>query len=133
MHAAVALDLDLELLGERVGHRHADAVQAAGELVGGLDVGARELGAGVELGQHQLDGGDLLFGVDADRDAAAVVGDGDRTVEVDGDLDLVGVAAERFVRRVVDRFLDDVGGVGGPGIHPREPLDRLDASQLLDG
>ena len=30
---AVALDLDLDALGERVDHRDADAVQAAGDLV----------------------------------------------------------------------------------------------------
>ena len=132
VHAAVALDLDFELLGERVGDRDADAVQAAGELVGGVGVGARELRAGVELGHHQLDRRDLLLGMQADRDAAAVVGDGDRSVRVDGDLDLVGVPAERFVGGVVDRFLDDVGGVGSPGIHSREPLDGLDAPEFLD-
>src|SRR5262249_26044201 len=55
-----------------------------------------------------------------------------RAVGVDGDLDQVGMAAERFVGGVVYRFLDDVGGIGGPGIHPRQPLDRLYAPELLD-
>ena len=108
-------------------------MQAPGELVGGVGVGARELRAGVELGQHQLDGGDLLFGMQADGDAAAVVCHGDGSVQVDRDFDSIGVPAERLVGRVVDRFLDDVGGVGSPGIHPREPLHGLDTPQLLYG
>ena len=59
--AAFALHLDFEPLGKRVRHRHADAVQAAGELVRGVGFGLRELGAGVQLGEDELHGRDLLF------------------------------------------------------------------------
>ena len=49
---AVAADLDVEALGQRVDDRHADAVQAAGDLVAAA---VAELAAGVQDGQHDLD------------------------------------------------------------------------------
>ena len=50
---AVAADLDVERLGQRVDDRDADAVQAAGHLVAAA---VAELAAGVQDGQHDLDG-----------------------------------------------------------------------------
>ena len=47
---AVAVDVELEPLGERVDDRDADAVQAAGHLV----AGAAELAAGVQHGEDDL-------------------------------------------------------------------------------
>jgi hypothetical protein len=68
---AVAPDAQLEPVGQRVDHRDADAVQAAGDLVGVLV----ELPAGVQLGHDDLGRRDALLLVDAHGDAAAVVGD----------------------------------------------------------
>ena len=48
---AVAVDLDVEPLGERVDDRGADAVQTAGRRVRA----AAELAAGVQLGEDDLD------------------------------------------------------------------------------
>ena len=48
---AVAADLQVQALGERVDDRDADAVQAAGDLVAAA---VAELAAGVEDGQHDL-------------------------------------------------------------------------------
>ena len=53
---AVALDLDLDALGQRVDDRDADAVQAAGDLV----AGAAELAAGVQDGEYDGDRRQLL-------------------------------------------------------------------------
>ena len=68
---AVAPDGELEPVRQRVDHRDADAVQAAGDLVGVLV----ELPAGVQLGHDDLGRRDAFLGVDVGRDAAAVVGD----------------------------------------------------------
>ena len=102
---AVALDLELEPLGERVDDGDADAVEAAGDLVAAA---VAELAAGVQGGEHQLRGGPLLLRVLVDRDAAAVVDDGDAVVRVDRDLDAVAVAGEGLVDRVVDHLVDQV-------------------------
>ena len=77
---AVAADLDVQRLGQRVDDRDADAVQAAGDLVAAA---VAELAAGVQDGEHDLDGRLSLLLHDRDGDAAAVVGDGDRVVRVD--------------------------------------------------
>ena len=74
-------------------------------------------------------------GVHGDRDAAAVVGDRDRVVAVDGHLDVVAVPRERFVNRVVDDLVDKVvettdtdvadvhGGTLADGLQALEHLD----------
>ena len=56
------LHLDVEVLGKRVDHRHADAVEAAGHLVAAA---LAELAAGVENGQHDLDRGRFSFSMTA--------------------------------------------------------------------
>ena len=80
---AAAPHLGLEPLRNGVHALGADAVQAAGDLVGPL----AELAARVEVGEHELEGRYLVDGVGVHRDAAAVVLDRARAVEVDRDLD----------------------------------------------
>ena len=76
---AVAADFDLAPFGEEVDDGDADAVQAAGGLVGALF----ELAAELEDGHHAFERGDVAadffgeLGVPLDGDAAAVVFDGD--------------------------------------------------------
>src|SRR3954466_12856559 len=102
---AVAADLGAHRLAQRVDDRHADAVQAAGDLVAAA---VAELAAGVQHGHHDLDGRAALLLHDRDRDAAAVVDDRDGVVRVDRDVDHRGVAGERFVDGVVDDLVDEV-------------------------
>jgi hypothetical protein len=54
-------------------------------------------------------------------------------IGVDRDVDARGEAAEGFIGRVVDRFLDDVRGVGRPRVHPGPLLDGLQALEDADG
>jgi hypothetical protein len=61
--------LDVQPGGQRVDDRRADAVQTAGDLV----AAAAELAAGVQLGEHELDGAHALGRVDVGGDAAPVV------------------------------------------------------------
>ena len=86
---AVAPDGELEPARQRVDHRDADAVQAAGDLVGILV----EFSAGMQLGHDDLGGGDAFALVDVGRDAAAVVVHGHRAVGVERDHDSVAKPA----------------------------------------
>src|SRR5205807_4038351 len=95
---------DFAALGERIRHGDADAVQAAGDVVDAI-ARARELAAGVQHGEGDLDRGLFLFLVHVDRDAATLVLDFDRAVLVHAHADLLAVAGERLVDRVVDRLL----------------------------
>jgi hypothetical protein len=134
VNGAVAGDLDLEPLADEVGDRRADAVQAAGGLVGGGVVVA-ELAAGAEGGEDDLDGGDALGRVDADGDAAAVVGDGAGAVGVDLHVDRLAVAGEGLVDGVVDDLVDEVvqaARVVAADVHARAGADVLDVVEHAD-
>src|ERR1035438_1539478 len=88
---AVAPDLDVELLRKRVDATDTDAVQAAGNFVGG----GIEFSAGMELGEHYLHGRHhLAVGKrhHVDGDATAIVNHGDGIVHVDDDIDFFAVA-----------------------------------------
>ncbi len=127
----VALDLDLDALGERVDHGDADAVQAAGDLV----AAATELAAGVQHGEHDRDRGELLARRDVDRDAATVVGDLDAAVGEDRHLDAVAVAGQRLVDGVVHDLPHQVvqaALAGGADVHARALAHRLEALEDLD-
>jgi hypothetical protein len=71
--------------------------------------------------------------VDVDRDAAAVVADGDGAVDVDGDLDAVAMAGEVFVDGVVEDLGDAVVEgpfVGAADIHAGLFADGLEALEF---
>ncbi len=81
---AVARDLDLEPVGQRVDHRAADAVQAARGRIGL----AAELAAGVQRGEDDLQRAEVLeLGMRIDRDAAAVVAHAEPVAGLERHLD----------------------------------------------
>ena len=100
----VAPDLDLHPLRQSIDGRRADAVEAAGDLVGGVV----ELAAGVQAGMHDLQGRDLLGRMLGHGDAEAVVGHADTIIGVNGHLDTVAAAGQGFVDGVIDDFVGQV-------------------------
>ena len=123
---AVALDVDLQPLRERVDHGDTNAVQAARNLV----ALAAELAAGVELREDDRHSRETLVGHHAGRDPGAVVADRDRVVRVKGDLDPVGTPRESLVDRVVDDLEDQVmepARARRADVHARAQPDRLEA------
>ena len=129
---AVALDGHVELVRERVDDRDADAVQAAGDLVAAA---LAELAAGVQDGEHDLEGGLVLLLHLRDRDAAAVVDDGHRVVGMDRHRDRVAVAGQRLVHRVVHNLIDKVvqpAHTGRADVHARTLADGLEALENRD-
>ena len=124
-HLPVAPDLEVELLRERVDDRHADAVQAAGDLVAVVV----EFAAGVQHREHDF-GGRTAARVLIGRNAAAVVDDRDRSVDVNRDVDLIAEARQRLVDGVVDDFVDEMVQPRRPGradVHRGTLTDRLEA------
>ena len=127
---ALLAHADVEPGRQRVDDRGADTVQATGHLV----ATAAELAAGVQLGEHELDGADALGRVHVGGDAAPVVLDPDRAVLHQGDVDGVGVAGEGLVDRVVDDLPHQVvqaALAGGADVHAGALADRLEP--LEDG
>jgi hypothetical protein len=130
-HEAVAADLDPQVLRQRVHDRDADAVQTAGDLV----AVAPELAAGVQLGQHHLDGRQVDALHVGDGDAAAVVSDGHPTVGQERGDDVVAVALKSLVDAVVDDLVDEVmeaPGAGRADVHAGPPADCLEALENGD-
>ncbi len=134
---AVPPDGQVEPFAERIDDRNADAVETAGDLVGIVVRGVLELTAGVKLGHDDLGRRNAFLGMDAGRDAAAIILDGHRAVGVQNDLDEVAMAGERLVDRIVGDFEHHVveagAVVGVADIHSGPFADRVEAFQHLDG
>ena len=136
---AVAPDAQLERGGQRVDDRDADAVQAAGDLVGVLV----EFSAGVQLGHDDLGRRHAFALVNVGRDAAAVVVHGDGAVGIERHRNLGGMAGQRLVDRVVDDLVDHVmqagAVIGVADVHARtlahgvETLENLDRFRAVIG
>ncbi len=128
----LARDFDLHALGQSIGDRDADAVQAARGLV---DLGI-EFAAGVQHAHDHFERRLVLeFRVRVDRNTAAVVGDGDEAVCFHVDFDPVGVAGERLVHGVVDHLGEQMVQrllVGAADIHAGAAAHRLEPLQHLD-
>ena len=129
----VAPDAQFERFRQRVDDRNTHAVQAARHLIGILV----ELTAGMELGHDDLGRRDLLFLMDIDRDAAAVVGNGNGIVGVERDGHQVCIPAQSLVDRVIDDLIDHMVQarpvVGIADIHSRPLAHGVEATQNLDG
>ena len=123
---AVAPDAGAQLGRERVHHARADAVQASGGLVAAL----LELAAGVEHGEDHFERALLRRRVLVDRNAAAVVRDGDgAAVLVQRDRDVRGIAVHRLVHGVVEDLPDQMVQAGRPDaadIHAGTLADGLE-------
>ena len=128
-----APDAHFHPFGQRVHHRGADAVQAAGHLVGILV----ELAAGVQPGQHHFGRRDAFLGMHVGGYAAAVVAHRHRAVAIQHQRDVVGVAGLCLVHSVVDDFeghvMQAAAVVGVADIHAGAFAHRVQAAQHGDG
>ncbi len=136
MNCAVALYLHVQIGGQGVHDRGADAVQAAGCLVGVIV----EFAAGVQGRIDQPLGGDTLF-VHADRDPAAVILDCAGPVFLQSYIDMITVSGQVLVHRVVHDLVNQVietlprGGSdvhSGTAAHRLEPLQDLYAACIVN-
>ena len=129
---AVARDLDLELVRERVDDRDPDAVQTARSPIGL----AAEFAARMEGRQDHFERRSVREPrMRIDRDAAAVITDSDPVTGAELDLDAGGMAGDRLVHRIVEDFGDEVmqpALVGAADIHPGAAANRLQPLQDLD-
>ena len=118
VNLTVSINLRLEPDRQRVHALRADSVQTTGVLVCPLT----KLATRVQVGEHQLDGRHLEFLVRVYRDAATVILHRHRAVHMDCDLDLVAIAGQVFVDRVVEHLVNTVMKsvfVRVADVHPR--------------
>ena len=124
-------DSDLEPFGQRVDDRCTDAVQTAGHLISA----AAELTAGMQYGKDDRDRGQTHLGIDADRDTAAVILNADDVAGQDRNIDLIAIACQRLVDRVVDDLIDQMmqtAFTGGAYVHTGAFTDSFESLEYLD-
>ncbi len=124
---AVAVNRQQQRFGQGVDDGHTNAVQAAGYLVGIVI----ELTAGVQHGHDDLRRGAPFFRVQVHRDAAAVVGNGDGFIGMNGDGNDLAVAGQGLVDGIVDDLENHVvqtgAIVGIADVHSRAFTYRIEA------
>ncbi len=133
----VATDGQAQLMGQRVHHRDAHTVQAAGHFVGVVI----ELAAGVKDGHDHFRRRNPFFLVDIHRNTASIVADSDRLIRMDGDADFAAVTGQRFVDGVIhhlEHHVVQTGAiVGVADVHAGalaygiQPLQHLDAGRVV--
>ena len=130
---AIARHLHRQLLGQRIHHRDAHAVQAARCRIGP----GSELPAGMQHGQDHFQRGLVReAGVRIDRDAPAIVADRQRAVGGQLHLDAAGMAGNRLVHGIVQDLGGQVVqrvGIGAADIHARPAPHRLQPLEHFDG
>ena len=128
----VARNLDRHPIAERIDDRNADAVQTARGLIDLVP----EFAAGMECGQHDLQGGFVgKLGVRLDRDPTSVVADGDGTVGFEREVDPGSMPRDHLVHGVVEdlgRQMVQSGLVGAADIHARTPAYGFETLENLD-
>ena len=128
----VPFDRGHQLLGKGIHHGRPNAVQTArGDVVGTV-----EFTPGMQRGQNDLDGGQLLDGVLVHWYPAAIVRDRDRaTILVQRHIDLGGIPVRGLVDGVVDNLPQQVvqPRFAGPAdIHARPLSNGLEPFEDLD-
>src|SRR5579884_200250 len=128
---AVTLHLDLQPGGQRAHGRHADAMQAAGDLVPAL----LEFAAGVQTRHDDFERRPAYLRMNVNRNAATVVLDGDFSVGVQGDLDRIARTLQRLVNAVVHHLAHELVQaplIGPADVHSRTAPHALQTFQNLD-
>ena len=133
----VAPDRQLQPFRQRVDDRNPHAVQTARHLVGiAAVIGIVEFPARVQLGHDDLGRRNALFGVDIDRDAAAIVTHRNAVIGVDLHVNVIGMTGQGLVNAVVHDLIDHVmqaaAVVGIPDIHAGALADSLQPFENLD-
>lgn len=126
------LDNQLQLLRQGVNHRHAYAVQAAGDFIGVII----EFTACVQNGHDNFRSRYALFRVNTGWDATTIIGDGYGVVRMDRHHDVFTVTRERFVDSVIYHLEYHVVQTGAvirvADIHTRALTHRIQPFQDFD-
>ena len=130
MDFAVTLYLYLHVLTEGIYHGNAYAMKAAGNLV----AITAELAPGMEHRQNNLHGRLAGF-MQVNRNAAAIIGNGDAVVLMNHHVDIRAVACQRLIYGIVHHLVDKVMESpfrGAADVHARTLPDCLQPFQNLN-
>ena len=131
MDLLISRDLHFEPIGKGIDTFGSDSVKPSRIFVSSLP----ELTTGVQIGQNQLNGRHLEFGVHVHRDTSTIVTDGHRPIDVDGYLNFGAKTGQMFVNGIVQNFENTMmqsSFIRVTDIHARALSDRFKAFQFID-
>ncbi len=131
IYPPVPAHLHLEMLGNRVHTFGAHPVQSTRYLIGAFT----EFSTGMKVHQNQLQGGNLVFGMDIDRNAAAIIGNGAGSIQVYGDRNEGTVTGQRLIDGIVhdlEYAVVQAPFIGIPDIHVRPFANPFQTLEFLD-
>jgi hypothetical protein len=99
---AVSPDLQLHVFGKGIHHGETHAVKASRDLIALII----KFTSGVEFGHDHFHRRALLLLVHIDRDAAAIISNGDAVVDVNDDLDALAITGQGFIDAVIHQLLN---------------------------
>ena len=102
-----------------------EGISAAGTFV--------EFAPGMQARENNFNRRYFLFRVQADGNTTPIVLDANTTISIEYHIDMFAVAAECFIRSVIDNFLNDMEWILGTGVHARPLFDRLKAFEDTNG
>src|ERR1700722_17981048 len=121
---AVPGHLRLKPLRQGIDAFGADAVQTTGELISSLT----KLAPGVQVSEHQLNGGHLKLRMHLNRDTSSVIADRDRSIDMNVHIDSCTESSKVLIDRVVEDLKDAVmqsALIGIPDVHSGPFSDRF--------
>ena len=128
----VARDFHFEAFRQRVDDGNADPMQAARGLIGFLIEFAARMQRGHDDFERRFLG---KFRMRIDRNAAPIVGDGEKPGGLEADIDERGVAGDGLVHGIVEGFREKMMKrrlVGAADIHAWPPADGFEPFEHLD-
>src|SRR6266704_4354700 len=106
-------------------------MQTAGIFVRAL----AELPASVQIRQHQLNGGDFEFWMNIDWNSAAIIADGAGAIDVNSHFDVLTVASQMLVDRIVEHLKNAVvqpALIGVADVHAGPFANSFETFQFID-
>ena len=131
MNLSLTTHRDLHPFAQGIHHGHTNAMQAAGHLV----ATSSKLAAGMQHGEHRLQGTLACAWMHIGRNAAAVIGHRSRAVSTQHHNDAIAMPCEGLVHRVIHHLVHQVvqtTGSGGADVHARAFPDGLKPLQHLN-
>jgi hypothetical protein len=101
---SVSPDLQFHEFREGIDHRETHAVKASRDLIALII----KFTSGVEFGHDYFYRRAFLLLVHIDRDATAIISNGDAVIDVNEDLDALAISGQGFIDAVIHQLLNHV-------------------------
>src|SRR4030042_6490636 len=96
--------LQVNKFGEGVDHREPHPMETSGDLVAAVI----KFASRVEFGHYNIDSRTILFLVEIDGNAPAVISDGNAVIDMNDHVDLGTISLQGFINAVIHQFMNQM-------------------------